>query len=262
VSIDTDNLPSWNIQSLDIDTTIPANVAVLQDFAAAGVTIDNGSQNYLPSVSVSFEVINAHTGEVILDGRGSSDFDGSIISHAWTWPGGSASQANPTVILPSGDTTVTLTVTDNAGATSQLDVVVSFRSLAQLMSEAGLTGNDALPMAIPFNDGVPNLLKYAFNLNLAGRDHRTMVPGGTAGLPHVSRVAGESPVFRVEYLRRIGAGLSYLPQSSSSLDGNNWEPVTGTMQVTPVDTSWERVIHEIPATAERMFGRVGVELGL
>jgi hypothetical protein len=126
---------------------------------------------------------------------------------------------------------------------------------------AGLSGDAAQPDAIPFHDGVPNLLKYAFNLNLSGADHRTMIPGGTAGLPHISRVAGESPVFRIEYLHRLNAGLNYLPQTCTSLEASDWEPVTGTPQRITIDTSWERVIHEIPATEERIFGRVGVELG-
>lgn len=73
--------------------------------------------------------------------------------------------------------------------------------------------------------------------------------------------ASTRPVFRVEYLRRIDGGINYLPQTSTSLEAGDWEPIPGIPQTTPINTSWERVIHEIPSMAERMFGRVGVELG-
>jgi hypothetical protein len=62
---------------------------------------------------------------VTLDGSGSSDPDGSIVSYAWTWAGGSASGVSPSVDLPDGSTTVTLTVTDNQGATGVDTVVVT-----------------------------------------------------------------------------------------------------------------------------------------
>jgi uncharacterized repeat protein (TIGR01451 family) len=49
---------------------------------------------------------------VTLDGSGSSDEDGDPLTYTWTWSGGSASGVNPIVILPLGDTVVTLVVYD------------------------------------------------------------------------------------------------------------------------------------------------------
>ncbi len=40
------------------------------------------------------------------------------LAFAWTWAGGSASGVTPTVLLPMGDTTVTLTVSDGTGSAS------------------------------------------------------------------------------------------------------------------------------------------------
>jgi hypothetical protein len=79
----------------------------------------------------------------------------------------------------------------------------SFTSLA---TAAGLSGNDALPQATPHQDGVANLLKYAFNMDLSGPDIRGMVRGtGTAGLPDITSEPSVGPmkVFRFEFLRRI-----------------------------------------------------------
>ena len=66
------------------------------------------------------------TQAVVLDGLGSSDSDGTISS--FVWKEGSTQIAtgnNPTVTLAVGSHTITLTVTDNNGATSSDTVVVT-----------------------------------------------------------------------------------------------------------------------------------------
>ncbi len=64
--------------------------------------------------------------EVILDGSGSSDSDGTIVSYEWTWTGGTASGVSPTINLTEGTYLITLTVTDdaNAIATDQITITV------------------------------------------------------------------------------------------------------------------------------------------
>jgi hypothetical protein len=129
-------------------------------------------------------------------------------------------------------------------------------------SAAALTGPDALATAAPMNDGISNLEKYAFNLDLLSRDRRTLSPGtGTAGLPVITFPT--ATVMRVEYLRRIGSGLIYVPKKSSSPQSSAWQNLSAPPTVTPIDASWERVHHDevfLPGTTSSMFGTVEVTL--
>ncbi|MGB3801161.1 MAG: T9SS type A sorting domain-containing protein [Lewinella sp.] len=61
---------------------------------------------------------------VQLDGSASYDSDGQIIQYDWTWSGGSASGATPTVILSAGTYNIELMLTDNAGETSVATLTV------------------------------------------------------------------------------------------------------------------------------------------
>lgn len=62
---------------------------------------------------------------VTLDGSGSNDLDGDALAYNWTWAGGSAEGATPTVTLPLGTTVVNLTVSDGkATATDTVNVTV------------------------------------------------------------------------------------------------------------------------------------------
>ena len=135
---------------------------------------------------------------------------------------------------------------------------------ATSVATAGLSGADALPDAIPFNDGVENLLKYAFNMNLGGPDSSRMTAGGTAGLPDASLdLSGETPVWRIELVRRKGVELTYSPLTSTTLAADGFGPMTGTTTVTEIDAEWERVVIEKlfdPATTPRCFSRVRVNI--
>ena len=62
---------------------------------------------------------------VTLDGSGSSDSNGTIVTYTWTEAGNPiATNVNPEVSLTVGPHSITLTVTDDDGATDTDDVVV------------------------------------------------------------------------------------------------------------------------------------------
>lgn len=147
-----------------------------------------------------------------------------------------------------------------AGVTSQ-------EQLGSVLAGAGFSGADAAADATPFHDGVENLLKYAFNMNLSGADTSVQLPGGTpGGLPSIGVQGSPEPgssIFRFEFVRRIGSGLVYTPQKSSSLDSTSWVPLSDTPEVVPIDGFWERLIYEEPvdtAAEAQCFGRVKVTL--
>ncbi len=124
---------------------------------------------------------------------------------------------------------------------------------------AGLAGDDALPGASPFGDGLANIVKYAFNLDLSRPDSHWMVSGGSSGLP-VASLAGGGQVWRMEYVRRRGSGLVYSPMKSTRLEGDTFVPMTGTETVTAIDPDWERVVIEEPLVEARLFAKVDVAL--
>lgn len=113
---------------------------------------------------------------------------------------------------------------------------------------AGLAANDALPLATPFNDGIENLLKFAFNMNASGPDSSTLQTGsGTSGLPALSLDnSGPETVLRVEFIRRKNAGLVYVAKRSTSLAPGSFAAMTGTETVTPIDDQFERVVISDP----------------
>lgn len=119
--------------------------------------------------------------------------------------------------------------------------------------------------ATPFSDGVENILKYAFNMDLAAADSGSLDPGtGNSGLPVFAiDDSGPSPEFKVEFIRRKGSGLIYTAKRSSNLGDGSFAPMSGGVTVTPIpgDDQFERVIVSEPcdpATVPRCFGIVEV----
>ena len=104
------------------------------------------------------------------------------------------------------------------------------------------------------------LLDFAFNLDPTIGDYPVMVPTtGTAGLPYweLQEVDG----LAVEYLRRKDApGTTYAVQFTDNLQ-SNWVDSATTENVSPINSTWERVTitDSVPiANATNRFGRVTV----
>lgn len=155
------------------------------------------------------------------------------------------------------------------GLTGAFSAEISFSTsstgewYASWTSSSGLSGNNALPSSSPAQDGVSNLLKFAFNLDPTRADLRVLKSAiGTAGLPLFSlERSGSLHLFRVEYLRRKASDLQYTPMITTDL--RNFQPMAGTTTVTSIDNTWERVVTRQtvdPSSLRKLFGRVAVTL--
>lgn len=181
---------------------------------------------------------------------------------------GSAVEAVPDANFHFVNWSDSLTSNPRTDSNVTADITVTANFAADVFNDwanaAGLSGSDALPTAIPFGDGVANLLKYAFNLDGTGPDTRHLVPGtGTSGLPVFTYdESGPSPVFRLEYLRRKSGDATYNPLQSATLQAGSWITVTGTISITDIDATWERVTIEIPDTGStpQLFFKIDVSL--
>lgn len=93
--------------------------------------VASGSGNVAPFAAIAASPPTGAPGVTIsFDGGGSSDVDGHVVSWAWSFTNGLAPGTGPTVsrtFPATGTYTVTLTVTDDKGATgvSQRDVVIT-----------------------------------------------------------------------------------------------------------------------------------------
>ena len=88
---------------------------------------------------------------VTLDGSGSSDPDGDPLTYTWTGPFGTASGVSPTVIIPAGTHTVTLTVDDGRGGSDTDTVTINVRALRVTPNQLTFTiPQGASPESMPF----------------------------------------------------------------------------------------------------------------
>ena len=120
------------------------------------------------------------TERVILNGTGSADGDGSIVSYLWTKGSTTlATTATAPIDLAVGVHTITLTVTDNEGATANDTVVITVKEGTSPPDNDDSDASGTLYRAINLNgnavsvDGVSFEGKNAPNYSTAGRTHIT-----------------------------------------------------------------------------------------
>ena len=112
---------------------------------------------------------------------------------------------------------------------------------------------------------MPTLVEYAFNLNLQSPDAGNLLggAGSTSGLPIYRMIVDPQGHrrLRMEYLRRIGAGLTYTPEFSSGMGEADWKTAVHPVEVIPVTPAWERCIiddYEFTPSPALRFGRIGI----
>jgi hypothetical protein len=270
---------------VDVEVTTPVGIATgsgLFTYAAPEIAVEGPNGNDLTSGTSTVDfggvLTNAPASRTfVIRNTGNVPLGELAVSIGGTHDEEFVAVQPPGTVNGGGSTTFTITFTPAANGLRSATLLIASDdenedpfeialigtgSTAQQLLEgyatsAGLIGLDTEPGATPYKDGVPNLLKYAFNMNAAGPDRRTLVPGtGTVGLPVLRIVSGN---VRYEFLRRKNSGLIYTPQQSSNLSGTSWQAATGTTTVTSIDENRERVeIQQAPGTAR--FFRVTVGL--
>ena len=108
--------------------------------------------------------------------------------------------------------------------------------------------------ATPGHDGVPNIVKFAFNMttnnyaDLSVYNHQIMTPDGVSGLPLMQLDASNHlTIIAVQRRAYTDPGIAYIPEASSSLSGP-WTQIMATASSTPIDFTWERVVYTDTAT--------------
>jgi len=166
-----------------------------------------------------------------------------------------ASQPGTGVFASAADVTQSFTVSDAS-------LLADFRWMN------GLASDGSQDLLLPAGDGVPHLLKYAFNMIGAGTgqaaalttpNQQTLGVSGTAGLPRQG-VSGGKLV--LTYIRRKASstpGITYEVEFSNSLAPGSWT-VNGsaTETTTSIDANFERVTVTDSAITTVRFARVRV----
>ena len=166
-----------------------------------------------------------------------------------------------TTSLVYGDVT---TVTNGQTWTNVTVLTDGADAVLSAISQAGLVGIDAGTGSTPHSDGIDNLMKYAFNLDLSSHDGRHLRVGmndakGLPGIQHV--VSNQQRHVVLEYLKRRDGTVAYRPRYADMLLGQ-WAPLTQASRIDVIDADWERVTHDFPMTNDQksLFFAVETEL--
>lgn len=121
----------------------------------------------------------------------------------------------------------------------------------------------AADTAAPFGDGVPNLIKYAFNMDASGFDNRVLNPyTGAAGLPVIDPSTRNDGKLRIEFIRKKASSfpsVEYVVEFSDSPGFINTDPGQ-VVETISIDQVWELVVSEDNATdaGASRFARISI----
>jgi PKD repeat protein len=184
----TDRRGNWRL-TVRHPASVPCRVLAVQsngqsaerDVSGAPSDCDagNGSSNNAPVANANGPYAGTTGQAISFSSAGSNDADGSIASYAWNFgDGGSSSQANPShSYSAAGSYNVTLTVTDNDGATATDNTTASVEDPTQVNQPpvahangpySGTTGQAISFSSAGSNDPDGSIASYAWNFGDGG----------------------------------------------------------------------------------------------
>lgn len=95
------------------------------------------------------------------------------------------------------------------------------------------------------NTGIPNLLKYAFNMAANDYYHEVQENNGTKGMPFIRLKSQQDRKLQIAFIRRRASsnpGISYSVEFSSNL--KTWNAVGSEILATPINEDFEYVVWE------------------
>jgi hypothetical protein len=174
-----------------------------------------------------------------------------------------------------GTAVITVTVTDdgpsgsgNVNTFQRTFTVTVFevRPLTAWREFHGLPADGSQDLSTPAGDGVPNLLKYAFNMartagSLLVPNIEILEEDSIAGLPWIRRNAEGKLV--IDFVRRKSssrAGVAYIVETGEDLTQPLAPLSLSSATITSIDSIWERVSVVDPTVTPNRFGRMRVQL--
>lgn len=169
-----------------------------------------------------------------------------------------ASQAGNGVFASAVSVTRSFEVTDAGGGPA----------LADFRTANGLAADGSEDLLTPANDGVANLLKYAFNMigenegqapALDVPNVSTLGPAGMAGLPRPDESEGRLVLTYIRRKAGANPGISYAVEFSEALAPASWQVNPGAAEsATSIDATFERVTVTDSGVFMKRFARVRV----
>ena len=137
-------------------------------------------------------------------------------------------------------------------------VVAGVSTFAGWLLQYELSGNDAAMTAAPAGDGIPNLLKYAFNLDPTRHEGSGLYPGEYRGLPQYTTAAG-SHLEMIYFRDTAKPDIDVTPVWKTSLEETlGWSEVPD-LQMIDAQGGIEQWRARIPMDDERGFMKIQVD---
>lgn len=203
---------------------------------------------------------------------------GLIVSYISSDPAVATISGSTVTIIGAGSTTITATQEGDANYLTAADesqlltISPAPTVLAVFRTTHGLAADGSQDLLIPAEDGISNILKYAFNMlgsgagqavDLTTPNVATLTSAGSAGLPMVGMDA--TGKLQITYIRRKASsnpGITYAVKLSSDLGvADPWnENAAATESATSLDDFFERVTLTDSVAANNRFAKVHISI--